>query len=864
LGPIVIYNAFMSYSHAADGKLAPRIQSALQRIAKPFFKLRALHVFRDQTSLSATPALWSSIETALNQSEYFILMASSEAAASPWVQREIDHWLTESPQARRGQAVAHFLIILTDGDILWDKVTGDFDWERTNALPELLRSTFPEEPLFVDMRGVKTEEDLSLHNPTFRDMIADLAATLHHQSKEEIIGEDIRILRRNRLLGWSGSILLASLAAVASVTAYVAVVQKKTAQSRELAARATASLESDPEQSLRYAIEGAEISSTSEAMAALRESLIQSSVRAVLKSEVGKISSAEFSPDGMRVVAEVQSTDGGRSLQLWDTSTGKPVCVIAGARSGRFTEDGRKIYTGDGRIYDALTGKEMGKTSGAGPSKEQTVDPSERKADRERHEDGTGATFRDPSGKIEFVYESEAPFMREVNSGRVLRTLEAPRDPVGGVAFSKKGGFGWFLVTWPRKNVYSESGGGPTEIGEKVAHLWGVEYSDNDSVLAGHLRVVNTAAFGPDNEVVVTGSDDRTARVWQTVGGDPFAVLRGHTGPVSQVAISPDGARVLTVSEDGTARIWEPGTVRPVNMGVADLFSLQYGIPLPKLQGKDQPAEAPMLSADRRSILARVDHSRIAVWDARTGQQKGILKFGSEEYGEPRGWLSPDGTRVVTITGEPRVAAGGEAARVWDVATGRVIAELRGDGGPIYGAAYSPDGLHIVAVGEDGTAYLWNAKTFRIVHRLHVSDGRVLHGSFSADSAHLVTASRDSFVRIWHVQSGRRLMELFGHQGGVVHASFSPDDKLIISAGEDGTRIWDSGTGKMLGRYMGYDDMAAPFITPDCSKLVTGVYGDPNSRRVHTFGACGTIDQLVSVARTRVRGEIDPRKTPAR
>jgi hypothetical protein len=45
------YHAFMSYSHAADGKLAPALQSALHRFAKPWYRLRAMRIFRDKTSL---------------------------------------------------------------------------------------------------------------------------------------------------------------------------------------------------------------------------------------------------------------------------------------------------------------------------------------------------------------------------------------------------------------------------------------------------------------------------------------------------------------------------------------------------------------------------------------------------------------------------------------------------------------------------------------------------------------------------------------------------------------------------------------------------------------------------------------------
>ena len=70
----VRHNAFISYSHAAEGNLAPALQRALHRFAKPLFKLRTMRVFRDETSLFATPELWSSIGTTLPDSQFFMGM----------------------------------------------------------------------------------------------------------------------------------------------------------------------------------------------------------------------------------------------------------------------------------------------------------------------------------------------------------------------------------------------------------------------------------------------------------------------------------------------------------------------------------------------------------------------------------------------------------------------------------------------------------------------------------------------------------------------------------------------------------------------------------------------------------------------
>jgi len=55
-----VYHAFISYNRAADGRLAAALQRGLQRFAKPWYRTRALRVFRDDVSLSAQPSLWSS------------------------------------------------------------------------------------------------------------------------------------------------------------------------------------------------------------------------------------------------------------------------------------------------------------------------------------------------------------------------------------------------------------------------------------------------------------------------------------------------------------------------------------------------------------------------------------------------------------------------------------------------------------------------------------------------------------------------------------------------------------------------------------------------------------------------------------
>jgi WD40 repeat protein len=851
------YRAFMSYSRAADGALAPRVQSALHRLARPFFSPRALHVFRDQTNLAASPGLWSSIESALDRSEFFILMAAPESAASPWVRREVDHWLTRSPAAGRGEAVVRFLIVLTDGEIVWDDEAGDFDWSRTDALPELLRGVFPEEPLYVDLRAARTAEALSLDNPEFRSRIADLAAPLHGRSKEELIGEDVRIARRNRRAGWAVGITLAVLAVSATAAAWVAETQRRSARSRELAARALVHLEIDPVAGLQRALDAVAVAATPDAVAALREALIRSSVRAVLRPPSGAIVDAAFSPDGATLLTAVRTPDGAGALVLRDAASGAPRCEVGDATGGHFVDRGARLRTDDGRLLAAATCRPDGDAPPpAGSTSPAGEDDAAGDPETAAYPDWTRAVFRDASGTREVAYQDEVAVVREAGTGRLLRALRGSPDPIGGAAFSEGDGLERRIVTWPVKGFYQESGGGPTEIGEKVARLWGERYDDGDGVLAGHRRAVNTAAFGPAAEVVVTGSDDRTARLWIARSREEFAVLRGHAGGIHRVAMSADGGSVLTVSADGTARLWKPGTARPVSISFAELYALQHGVTLPDLAGDARPVRPLERSADGGTVLGRIDHAHLRIWSARTGEHRATLQ--DDDYGDLRGWLSPDGARVVTTTGDSRVAAGSETARVREVATGREVARLEGGGGVVYWAGFSPDGTRIVTATDAGLVHLWDARTFGVAREFRAAEGRVLHAAFDARGTRLVTSSRDSFVRVWDARTGELLLELFGHEGGALSAVFSPDDALVVSVGEDGTRVWDAATGKMLGRYLGSGAPGA-FITPDCAALVTSDdFIDSAEVRIHEFGACGPLDRMRAVARTRLPHDRTP------
>jgi tetratricopeptide (TPR) repeat protein len=207
-----VYDAFISYSHAKDKPIAAALQSVIQKLGKPWYRRRALRVFRDDTSLSATPGLWPTIQQSLEQSRFLILLASPEAAVSPWVNKELAYWLEH-------KGADALFIAVTDGELVWDAGRGDFGGQA--PLPPIVMGRFPGEPRWVDLTAYR--QGVDKRAAKFTELAANFAAAIHGMPKEDLLSQEVRQQRRALALAWSAAgvmLLLAVATTVAMVQAY--------------------------------------------------------------------------------------------------------------------------------------------------------------------------------------------------------------------------------------------------------------------------------------------------------------------------------------------------------------------------------------------------------------------------------------------------------------------------------------------------------------------------------------------------------------------------------------------------------------------------------------------------------------------
>jgi hypothetical protein len=195
-----------------------------------------------------------------------------------------------------------------------------------------------------------------------------------------------------------------------------------------------------------------------------------------------------------------------------------------------------------------------------------------------------------------------------------------------------------------------------------------------------------------------------------------------------------------------------------------------------------------------------------------------LLGFGGHESEVTSAAFSPDGSRIVTASDD-------QTARIWNAASAKEIAVLRGHGEyHVASAAFSPDGSHIITASWDGTARIWNAASAKEIAVLRGHEGRVNSATFSPDGSRIVTSSEDTTARIWDAASAKEISVLRGHKGGVNSATFSPDGSRIVTSSEDTTaRIWDAASAKEIAVLRGFlqGGVNSATFSPDGSRIVT-------------------------------------------
>jgi NACHT domain- and WD repeat-containing protein len=536
----------------------------------------------------------------------------------------------------------------------------------------------------------------------------------------------------------------------------------------------------------------------------------------------------KFSPDGNQILSG--SSDG--TLKVWDVETGQVILTLEGHKgaitSCAFSPDGLQILSGSKdktlKLWDARTGSEIATLSG-------DIDCFSGIKLCCFTLDGRNIVAQDDSGhllvwdavskveKVNLKADRTVPSFVSAPDGRVLfwRTISQGDWFFDGYDVLTGTGIGEYRISPGNKNfVFSPDG---TKI--VAIAFYGDDLFLHDGFtlktlgkFGSHNDTVNSIAFSPNGNLVISASSDKTLKVWDISKAVEFTRLLEN---------SPASARLRKKSERNSIYSC---AISPVN----------------------------------RQIAAG-HYCGLDVWDSKGMTLLLECKEDLEKYGSVTSCsFSPDGSIIVSGTYN--------MLHVWDGKKGFLLKEVACHHQRITACSFSPNGKYIVSasekytvhysekekIKENGHIVLWALENYSFLEKSNIQDisPPLLRGRFavfSPDGLNILTDSDLGYLSLINVGSGKEIKCFFfdhylkacafspngeqivvctdfnyakpyelllvnledsdgkevvigSHNAALTACAFSPDGKYVLSGSEDGwVTVWDTQSKNKISEY---------------------------------------------------------------
>ena len=844
------YWAFISYSHQ-DESWARWLHRALETYRIPrrlvgrqtpagAIPRRLMPIFRDRDEMPSSAELAGTINEALRQSRFQIVICSPHAASSRWVNEEIKTFkrlgrdgrilalivdgapnASETPHAGLAECFPHALRHRLDehGEVGTRKaevVAADARKGkdgRGDAKLKLIAGL-----LGVGLDELKQREKIrqrwqwSVRAVATVALIAAVGGLLRVQQRAHAGQERIAHLHRLVDLGRKQ----ADDGEFARAATYLSAAYSEGERSvdvRYLLARALPSVEAMTSRVFRVS-DGLFVNQLSYAPDGLHFMLLgrllqKANIAQLVDMRDGVVTATledcpvggevHFSPDGRRVLIKGprDNLGGDPHTDVYDLASGHRLLDLAGYSDAWATSSQlvgisrdsavRRIAVlndrGEPEVWDAQTSRKI-------------ILPVEDAVSAALSADGSQVVTGDHHGNI-VIWDAQSGVMRQ-------RIQAKPAKPTAA----------FFAANYV------------TTLGENGAiSLWNPETAVFEGVLSGHGSKVVGIQPDASGKRLLTAAENEPARVWDLTGqrtlfttpersenyaGFDFSrddswlvtlpadwhalklfsldsnnlvgTLEGHNGPING-AVSPDSVHLLTVGVDGFVREWDQRVLR-----TTPLESLAHAATLEK----NERNRVAWVGFEQDKIVSAGGDGLVRVWSGGKSDSSQMLSGHSATIDAAS--LSGDGRRLITGSAD-------HTARVWDLAKARLVTTLSGaHQSRIERVALSVDGKLAATLDfSEPLAHVWNADTGERIATLRGHSAILNAIRFSADGHRVVTASSDKSAKVWDATTGQLLFSLEGHRGNVLMAVPSPDDARIVTVSDDhSARLWSARDGKSL------------------------------------------------------------------
>ncbi|QJW95270.1 sigma-70 family RNA polymerase sigma factor [Frigoriglobus tundricola] len=368
-------------------------------------------------------------------------------------------------------------------------------------------------------------------------------------------------------------------------------------------------------------------------------------------------------------------------------------------------------------------------------------------------------------------------------TGRELRRLKGPFIFPNAVAYADGG---TRIVT--AEGLFST----PLSLGPTPVRLWDARTGELVRVLAeSGPRTNEPLAVSPDGKTVAFRTGD-TVVLHPVAKGGRSGKLSVRNRYVPALAFSPDGTRLVVCFGQGFGN-WQAGD----SFGVR-LFDLT------------------LLAEDRKPEPLWVRGAEVDM----IGWQR-----------DPTALFSPDGKHVLVSFGATEEHRA--PPLLLDAGTGKDVRPFAGQKLTVYPFLFLQSGKQVVGGSYHGPSVVWDVATGKIVAEPPWEDLDVIGGAvLSPDGKTIATAGRRA-VRLWDTATWKELCPTPASIGEIDRLVVAPDGRRVLAVSDwnpaFGARLWDLDTGRQVSAVPGRGWFVSQ-VPNSKSKLLFGSGGDGDFR----------------------------------
>lgn len=789
--------AFISYSRK-DKKVARKLQNWLERFrfartSDDVVGNRIGRVFRDVTDLSVSSDIEAVLNEEIEQSKKLIVICSPAAAASKWVEQEVNLFA-----ASRGKA--NILTLLLDG-----KPNATLASEE--CLPPSLR-------ISDECQPENRSEPLSADYKFDRPLIAftRIASGILGLPFDELWQREKKRIRLQRGIFFSACLAFVLLSVLVAVTAqsalqnYIVASQERSnaiaSEAIRLAERPNVNfldsmqlaLQADPAANrdwirARFGDSDRHI----KAQLILKKTLLYNRLIGTFRGHSEAINSIVISANQKLLITGSKD----QNVILWDLSNGEEIGrllkhfnsveAVTTSKQGRYLASGAggldasRIRVWDSESYELiaqvkLPGNRVSKLQFCGEELiaastgslypgEGSLNLWETNSFNDIHRiEGAVASFAwldDCSGVWVVHYDDRVSFWR-------LDGLELELE----IPIKTGIGLGDIAISPDQNSIAVSKGGTISIIDRETRELkYNVETPSD---------FVSKILYSTDGRLLLAGGDEGILYIYSTDNYTELLGFLAHDSGISDFVLSPDGLSLFTSAEDGSIRSWMLPRFDFMLRRKVDEFR-------PWIGKKGFSA----ISKDGLSIAYASKSGEISVLKYRKSSfaknSERFAIFSNDEHIQSLDF-SENGSLLIAGSNKGNF-------KLLDLNSGQILEPAEREGIelssiPIVSTDFSPDGSRILVAQGNGILSFWNVQNLSLEKTINLSAPRLNYASYSPDGKRVVAAfgfeglsvGDFSKVIILGIEEPAFTKEYQLGVSGIIKAYFHPNPELLIIA----------------------------------------------------------------------------------